>query len=491
MKINSIRFKISILYTAILGVILIIYSSMLYFSLQWVLYNDLDGELKLKAKAIGDAVNSYLDVIGYDEKEFLFVVKRVISKEGEYGDPDKGLDIERKWMLKFDKLDIENDYVDFLNPQGDIITSAGDLRKEFFPLLSKAAKKKFPAGSFKNIKIDSRNLRVINMPFIYKERVYTIQVATSLKPVIEILNTRLVFIMVTIPIILIFSSLVGRFFAVQILRPVREITKTAENITHEDLSARVCMEHIDEEMKYLVSTFNEMIARLERSFKHISEFSSHVAHELKTPLTIIRGESELVLRKAHQTEEYKSVIQDNIDEVNRMFRLIEDLLLLSRLEYKPELFKFEKLELGPFLQELYEQSKLIAEQKNIAVNISISQRQVVVNADRMHLRRLFFNLIHNAVKFTQNGGEIGITAKSKGKKTYISISDTGIGISEGDLPKIFDKFFRSEKFNSDNESGTGLGLSIAIAIAKVHNGDIDVKSKTKEGSTFTVTLPSI
>lgn len=491
MRINSIKFKISILYTTILGIILVVYSSILYFSLQWTLYDDLDEELRLKAKAISDTISTYVDILGGDKKAFLFAVTKVINREGEHPEEYKIIEAEQQWLQKADKLDIESDYIDLLNPRGEVLASAGDLHKAHFLFLSKRIKNFSDDESIMDTKFENRNLRVINRAFSYGGERYIIQVASSLKPLIEILHKRLMLIIITIPLILILASFIGRFFAIKILEPVREITVTAKDITHEDLSARVKIKHVDDEMKYLVNTFNEMIERLEKSFQHISDFSSHVAHELRTPLAIIRGESELVLRKERTPEEYKHIIQENLNEVNRMFRLIEDLLLLSKLEYRPEVFKFEKFEIEQFLKEIYEQGKLLSSQKNISVSLRLSERCTIIKGDKVHLRRLFFNLVHNAVKFTPEGGKIDMATNYKDKKVFVSISDTGIGISKENTPKIFDKFFHAKTDSLNAESGTGLGLSISLAIARVHHGDIRVKSKPGKGSTFTVTLPLV
>lgn len=491
MKFNTIRFKISVLYTIALGAILIIYSVILYFSLHYILYSDIDDELRIKAQKISNTISSYLDVIGSDEQSFIFAAERTIRLRGTHPDISKIKESELQWLKEADKLDVENDYINFLDSQGKVITSSGNLQKEntFSYFLHGTKIAKIEEEGFKNIKFGERNLRLINLPFNYKGKKGYIQVATSLKPTIYILQNRLRAIATSIPVILLLAIFVGRLFAIRILRPVEEITKTAKRITHEDLSSRVETEHTDEEMRLLTGAFNEMISRLEKSFKHIAEFSSHVAHELKTPLAIIRGESEIALRKIRDPEEYQRVIRISLEEVARMLKTVEDLLLLARLDYRPELFKFEQFDLVPFLREIYEQSKILASQKNITVNIDMPQRPININADKLHLRRMFFNLIHNAIKFNSINGKIDIAVKSEDKSASVSISDTGIGIAAKDLPKIFNKFFHIDRTGQNIEPGNGLGLSIAQSIVKMHQGNIEAESQLDKGSTFTVTLP--
>lgn len=295
--------------------------------------------------------------------------------------------------------------------------------------------------------------------------------------------------LLTIPVILIITSFIGVTIADRILKPVMEVAGIARNITYKDLAVRVQSEHADEEIKYLVDAFNEMIARLDKSFRYIAEFSSNVAHELKTPLTIMRGESELALLKERDISEYQRVINVNLEEAARMLRIVEDLLLLSKLEYQPDVFKFEKMYFPDFMQKVFEQSKKLAEKKNIEVNMVVSGKPVFVLADKVHLARLFVNLVNNAVKFTPEKGKIDIITKTGDGKVMVSIADTGSGIYPEDLKRIFDRFFHVDRTGKETETGSGLGLSIAQSIAKIHQGSIDVESKPKAGSIFTVTLP--
>jgi signal transduction histidine kinase len=255
------------------------------------------------------------------------------------------------------------------------------------------------------------------------------------------------------------------------------------------MSKRVKKELADEEVKKLVSAFNDMIARLETSFQYIEKFSSDVSHELKTPLAIIRGESEVTLRQEREPEEYKRVIQVSLEEVQRMLKIIDDLFLLTRLDYRPEVFKFENFDLLGFFTELYEKMRIVAGEKNLEINLSIPNKPNLIKADRLHLRRLFFNLIDNAIKFTPRNGKIDIKVRYEGKQVVAAISDTGFGIPPEDLSRIFERFFHTHRKDSARAAGNGLGLSIVHSIARIHHGSVKVESELGKGSTFTVTLP--
>ena len=302
-------------------------------------------------------------------------------------------------------------------------------------------------------------------------------------------NYRLLFILAPFLPVSLAGYYAGRMIEKRILFPIKEITDTANHITHEDLNFRVKLENADEELRSLIEAFNGMISRLGESFEYITDSSSYIAHELKTPIAIIRGESEFALKKDRDKEEYKRVISVSLEETKRMLKIIEDLLLLTRMNYQPEVLKFERTDLTQFIGIIYEQAKVLASKKNIKVDTEIPEETGFVDGDELHLRRLFFNLIDNAIKFTPPGGTIKICLKYGERKAEISIMDSGIGIDESDVPKLFDKFFRIEGKIKDSSPSSGLGLSIAQSIAQLHQGDISVVSRAGQGSVFTVALP--
>jgi len=283
--------------------------------------------------------------------------------------------------------------------------------------------------------------------------------------------------------------LVWKAIVRHIMKPVKKIAEIAEKITHEDLSARVNIKNPNKETKYLISAFNDMISRLESSFKYIVESNSYIAHELKTPIAIIRGEAEIALKKERDNEEYKKVISIALDESKKMLKTIEDLLLLTKMTYRPEFLNFEKIDLNQFLNDIHEQSKILTVEKKISVDINVPEISGQVKGDEISLRRLFFNIIDNAIKFTPQNGQIKINVKYKKRKAIVSISDTGMGIAEKDMPKLFDKFFRANKEKNRYTSGSGLGLPIAQSIAELHKANITVNSTLGKGSIFIVTLP--
>ena len=491
LKINTVKFKISVLYTAILGFILLIFTGAVYFSVSYTLYDDLDTELSAKAAAVASAVNGYLDVLGDDDASFRCAVNRIVLSEGEHPDLDKISTLENQWTRQVEKRDLYDDFIAIIDTRGQPLVCSANVPDDLLDLFLKRLPKRGDGKPLiRNISFKKNVVRLIAFPAGYKSRRnYSILIGTSLKPALRTLRKQEPVVVLVMVIILVLSVFIGRFLANRILKPVQEIALTASAISSENLTARVRTAHADEEMKALTGAFNEMIERLEKAFAHISEFSSNVSHELKTPLAIIRGQCEVALRQDGSEEKYRQVIRDNIEQVKRMLKIINDLFLLARLDFRPELFTFEEISFNQFMTEIHEQSKLLAEEKHIAVTLEMPEENLNVKADTVHLRRLFMNIIDNAVKFTPEGGAITLTMKEKGIAAQISIADTGCGIEKKDLPRIFDRFFHKHQPGREVLAGEGLGLSLALAIARLHDGDITVTSTPGKGSAFTVTIP--
>jgi signal transduction histidine kinase len=298
-------------------------------------------------------------------------------------------------------------------------------------------------------------------------------------------------VLIAVPALVIIGLVGSMFFLLtrRILASVEDIAVTTRNINLKSLSGRVDTANLETEMAYLAKSINMMLERLERSFEYIKEFSSSIGHELKTPLAIIKGESEVALRKERQAEDYRKALSVNIEEANRMIRIVEDLVFLAKLDYNPANIKKEIFDFIPFLADIQKRAQTLVTQKQIDLTGAIPEVSVTLDGNKLHLSRLFFNLIQNAVKFTPSGGRINLTVHPEGGVVKVSISDTGLGISEEDMPRIFQRFFHKAESESESSDSIGLGLSIAKSIAKFHNGDIEVKSKPGEGATFTVILP--
>ncbi|MFH0826969.1 MAG: HAMP domain-containing sensor histidine kinase, partial [Candidatus Omnitrophota bacterium] len=181
----------------------------------------------------------------------------------------------------------------------------------------------------------------------------------------------------------------------------------------------------------------------------------------------------------------------NLEEVNSMIQIVDDLVLLTKIDYNPSSIQKEPFDFIKFFTEIQQRAQMLVSHKQINFSATIPQTPITVQGNKLHLSRLFLNIIQNAVKFTPSGGSIALTVHPQGRSVKVSISDTGPGISTDVLPRIFQRFFQKDKFKSRSGDGIGLGLSIAKSIAQFHNGHIEVKSKLGEGSTFVVSLPMV
>jgi signal transduction histidine kinase len=231
-----------------------------------------------------------------------------------------------------------------------------------------------------------------------------------------------------------------------------------------------------------------MIDRLETSFRQIRQFSSDASHELRTPLTVMKGETELVLRRPRETDDYKVVLESNLEEIDRMTRIVDELLFLSRADMGEVKMECLPVPLDTLIEDLHRQASLLGQEQDIQVVLRAIVPAVVLG-DELRLRELFLNLLDNAVKYSRHGGTVDIALTIEQTCTRVSITDHGIGIAQEDQSRIFDRFYRTDEARAHTKKGTGLGLAICAWIVESHHGRIEVQSKVGEGSTFTVILP--
>ncbi|MEW6088552.1 MAG: ATP-binding protein [bacterium] len=292
--------------------------------------------------------------------------------------------------------------------------------------------------------------------------------------------------MFLLPFTVILTGVLGTFLAKIALNPVDKMVHTIHQITTENLKLRIDIPDTKDEIKRLADTFNQMLARLEYGFNTQRQFIEDFAHELKTPLAVLKGELEVTLKKIRSTEEYESVIQSNLEEVNRISRIVEDLLTIVRFEINVGMLEIKRLDIAGLLQNIADDIKVLALQKNISISC-LSKKSIIISGDENQLKRLFLNILDNAIKYTPHNGNISVDITSTDNYVNVAISDTGTGIPENEISYIFDRFYRLKKFNQ--QPGFGLGLSIARSVIEAHKGKIDVKSVPNKGTTFVISLP--
>ena len=288
---------------------------------------------------------------------------------------------------------------------------------------------------------------------------------------------------------LIVAGIGGWYMARRALKPVAEITDTARNLTAFHLDKRLPETGNDDELGRLVHTFNEMLDRIQSGVMKISQFSSDASHELRTPLTIMRGEIEIALRKDRTTKEYKKVLNSMLEEVQRMDKIVGDLLFCARADTGHVKPKNTEGDLVKMLHENIEKMRPIAEQKNISFSYSPEIQSIVYQIDPGLFSQLIYNIADNAIKYTEPGGRIDASIHEDKDGIIIEIRDTGTGIPEDEIPRVFDRFYRVDKARSGPGQSSGLGLSICKWIVETYGGRITIESEENSGTTVTMSFP--
>lgn len=295
------------------------------------------------------------------------------------------------------------------------------------------------------------------------------------------------------PVILLGSVGLGYWLAGTSLRPVQGIMDEVDAISDgRSLHRRVAVPLSGDEMARLATTVNQMLTRLEQSFGSLRRFTADASHELKTPLMVLRAGVERALTDPRTPTEVMQSLDETLEQVNRMSELVENLLTLARADEGRAPLAVAECDLRELVAEASETAGMLAEGAGVTVYTEIPDAPIRVEVDRQRIRELLLNLITNAIKYTPVGGEIGLSLLEADGEVRIAVRDTGIGIAAGDLPHIFDRFWRADpaRSRSGERPGTGLGLAITKWIADAHGGSISVQSRPGRGTRFIVTLPA-
>ena len=314
-----------------------------------------------------------------------------------------------------------------------------------------------------------------------------IEVATNKDMLWSHLDNLLYILSFIIPIVLIFAIIGGNFLIYKSFTPIEKVLEELKNITATDLSARLKSSNNQDEINELITEINNLLRRLESSFERISQFSSDASHELKTPLTIIKGEIEIALRKDRNIEEYKQSLKTSLDEVIVIEKTINDLLFLAKNEKDLILKNMEVLYFDEIIDESINEVKNFAKLNNIKIKFDLIETSEFHGYSNL-LKIAIKNILKNAIQFSHNNSEIIVKSYKEKDFFNISIQDFGIGIPLNEQEKIFEKFYRTDKSRSKNSGGTGLGMSIVKKIIHIHKGYIKVESIENIGTTIFISF---
>jgi heavy metal sensor kinase len=463
--IHSIKFRFTLWYLLILAATLILLCAGVYFLLSQTLYRSLDDSLQKDATEMSRSATVYEDI-----------------SRGDIKQPPRDL-----LMLCFysgDELVRISDKNRYILDDETVKQVIRDKRLLFTANSTGEEKLRCFGTQLPRENEDS-------IPRIFpregEKRPVVLIVGRPVAQIEESLNELLRVFIIAIPACLAIAGGGGIFLSRRVLKLVDTITQTALEIEESDLGRRIDVKTKDE-LGRLALTLNQMIGRLEKAFQRQKEFTSDASHELRAPLAIIQAESTLALQKDRDASSYRQSLETVSQEVENMAKIIDQLLMLARSDAGKSQLIFEEINLAEVLQDLTSDINVLCQDKGLSLEINTGA-QVSIQGDKVNLRRLFLNVLDNAIRYTPHGGIISISLSQEAQTAFVTITDTGVGISKEHIPHIFDRFYRVDKARSRAEGGSGLGLAICRQIVEAHGGGISVASQAGQGSTFSIRLP--
>jgi heavy metal sensor kinase len=484
MMFKSIRLKLTVWYAVVLLMALGVFGITAYLYTSENLNGNLDVSLRSEAEWLKEILESQRGKTRDLRHEFLSsqATEDTTTQAEEQGESAEDYEIWDK-IYEHSLLNAKKQFIYVFDRQGRTFYKSYNLGRENLPSPVKLA---LNSVTISESSLGDKAIRLASLD----TRLYRIRVAYPEDEITDLLQNLFSIFLLLIPIVLLISVLGGYFLAKKSLRPVDEITQTARKITATNLQERIHVANSRDEIGRLTETLNEMIERLEASFEKVTQFSMDASHELRTPLTIMRGEIELALRETQATDFYRETLASLLEEVVRMARIIDGLILLAKADGNDVKLEKKPIRLDVLANEIKEDAEVLAERKQISISI-LKLDEATVMGDEIRLRQLMLNLVDNAVKYTSGGGKVTLSLEMSDGNARFMVEDTGIGIPPKHLEKIFDRFYRIDKSRSRLPDGLGLGLSISKWVAEAHGGRLLVESKVGKGSKFTVILPAI
>jgi heavy metal sensor kinase len=319
-------------------------------------------------------------------------------------------------------------------------------------------------------------------------RVVVVRLALSEEPLWDEFWDMVSVLGIGLPVIVLLIGFTGYIVAGRAIQPVEAMAQRAGRISAEHLNERLHIENPDDELGRLGTAFNQTLARLETSFEQLRRFTADASHELRTPLTAIRSVGEVALQSPGNVAIYRDAIGSMLEEVDRLTRLVESLLTISRADAGHIHLQKSSIRLLDLAQESAALLDVLAEEKNQAIVVEGDQ-SVTIQADRLILRQALINLIDNAVKYSPAGGRIRVHVHAADETAILEVLDSGPGIPPEHAKKVFERFYRVDKARSRAEGGAGLGLSIVQWAVSAHGGMVELKQDTAPGCAFVIQLP--
>ena len=458
--VDSVRTRLTLWYAGVLALSLIAFAVFVYYAAAAIFYERQDESLRSTAQTVASA---YLEELAEEHS---------LTKAGQ---------------IVFAELSFPNRYVQVMDTNGQPLGSSRNLSETVLPIPT-AAFSQAGERSFSFVTVNG--MRVAVVPLSSDRQLGFASVAEPLSVIDEGLRRLRRAFFAGVPLILLLASAGGYFLARKSLLPIASMNQQTQHISAASLSSRIEVTNPRDELGRLATTINDLLARLERSFKEQQRFIADASHELRTPLAVLRGEAEVALTKTRSVDEYQESLSLIKDEAERLSRIVEDLFMLARqpVDAPATLIK-EPVSLNEALRDCARAAGVLASRKGIRLKADNHLPAIKLDGDEELLKRMILNLLDNAVKYTPEGGEISIGLARQNGNAQIVVQDTGIGIPSADQEHVFDRFYRVDKVRSRALGGAGLGLSIVAWIVEAHGGKVHLDSSLDRGTKFTVDLP--
>jgi len=448
-----IRWRLTILYTTLSVLVLIVFSIAVYIGMQRRLSSQLDDDLRSQASLAARSITP-----GVLETEYEFTDEALL----------RAFDLEGQSYVY--RTSSQTATAPIIQP--DVVSAFNG------------------HTTYRTLHFDDQHIRTVTVPLQVGDGdiVGALQLGYSTKRIDDPLDFLLHALFLIAPIAAFIAAAIGYMLAGRALRPVSRITTLASQITGADLTSRLNLDLPNDELGRLASTFDSMLDRITLAFQRQQQFTGDAAHELRTPLALMRSQIDLAVSQADSTSDYREAMTALDGDVGRMTTLVGTLLSLARAdagELRPNL---EPVDLAALAGDVVEQLRPIAEENGLELGTDL--RATVVAADADMLIQVLVNLVDNAIKNTPSGGRITVESGTFENRPFLAVRDTGTGIAPEHLGRIFDRFYRVDTGRARSRGGSGLGLAICQSIARAHGGTLTAISAPGAGSTFRLELPA-
>ena len=374
-------------------------------------------------------------------------------------------------------------FVEFYDNHKQLIDKSPNLKSTNLILFDRLKNNLFIDSTLNSIPI-----RQIQTPIINKNRVVGyLVVAMSLED-FEIVQLLKNVLLVIFPVIILLLFFIARFFAGRSIKPVNTIIETSSQITRDNLKMRIPLPVNKDELYVLSQNINHLLDRIEQAIEREKQFTSDASHELRTPLAVIKGTMEVLIRKPRNQQEYEDKINFCISEVDRLNHMVDQLLLLARFENQKQNIKTESVYLNAILLDVLARFSDKIKTKKLIITTNFS-KEYRIESDTYLVTIILNNLVSNAIKYSNNEGEISLLLLDHSEGIQFSIIDNGIGIASTDVAKVFQSFYRSDSSNHASIKGTGLGLSIVKRLCDLLKIEITIESELQVGTIINLSFP--